>query len=568
MKQETNLSSRLFFGQVAEEIAYPYPTMAEPERRRVQALLTALGGLRGSIDSTAIDRDALLPEPLVERVAAAGLFGSGLPTAVGGLGLSAMGHARVMSELGGADASLALSVYVHESLAARAISQFGGAELQARYGPRLAKGQLRAGFALAEVSGSDPTAMRTQLTREGDSYTLSGEKRWVTGADCAGLWVVFARTNAPEAGERPRLVALVVERGPQVTVGAPHDKLGLRGVQMCDVRFEAVPLTRAAFIGEPGGGYEIAMDVLSAARVALAGIWVGQCRAVVNESVKWVQERYSLGRSIGEFAIVKDKIARMMSDTFAVESMVHLTAGLADAGMDYRLESAMCRVAGSEALWRVVSDAMSLAGGAAYVRPHALERHLRDARGAFVIDGTNEILRTVIALRGLAPLAKRLKEVEQALREPVKGLGMLKQLARAKVSELWPRAQRSRCHPLLAPEQEQLEGALSAFQEACHRALTDHGAEVSEMQYTQLRVANIAIDLYAIIACLSRSTRAVQRRGEDGARRELDMTRMFTRAALSRVRGHLRKLAGNDDELRKVIAARAYDDNGYPVDVL
>ncbi|MCA9640274.1 MAG: acyl-CoA dehydrogenase family protein [Polyangiaceae bacterium] len=568
---EGSFSKALFFGVIAEDLIFPYPLLADPERERVQTLVHVISRLADSeIDSERIDRDAQLSPELLVSLKELGLFGTGLPVSHGGMGLTCMGYTRVLEELGAADPSVALSVFASESLAARTIQQFGSPELKQRYLPKLASGERLGAFALAEEgSGSDASAMRTLLSAKGDGYSLSGEKRWVTGGNLADIFVVFARTSAPHTGNKPNMTAVVVERGPGVATGDDHDKLGLRGAGMCDLRLADVALDQGAILGEPGKGHAIAMEVLSAARVPLSGVFLGMCRKVVGESVRWVQERYSFGRSIGEFSIIKDKIARMLSDTFAIESMVHLTAGLVDQHIeDYSLESSMCRVAGSEALWRVVGDAVSLAGGSAYVRPHAFERYLRDARGSFVIDGTNEILRCFIALSGMHGPGKKRSEVVGAMREPVKGFGLLRDFAVRKVKETFRRERLSRAHPLLGREAVAFEEATDAFQQAVDRALTEHGTEIAEMQYVQLRIANAAIDLYALAACIARTSRAIQQRGEEGARRELDMTSMFSRAAILRIRGNLNKLDNNDDELRKLIASRAYEDNGYPFDVL
>src|SRR5690606_10578115 len=235
---------------------------------------------------------------------------------------------------------------------------------------------------------------------------------------------------------------------------------------------------------------------------------------------------------------------------------------------DTSLEGDICRVAASEALWRVVGDATSLAGGSSYVRPHALERHLRDARGSFVIDGTNELLRCGIALRGMQGPGARRQAVDGALREPVKGFSLLKKFATRKVKERLQPAHVVRAHELLAKETAALESLTTAFQHAVERALVEHGTEIAEMQYVQLRIANVAIDLFAMTACIARTTQRIHQRGEEGARREADMTRMFCRAAGSRIKGLLGRLKQNDDELRKLIASRAYEDNGYPFDVL
>jgi len=348
-----------------------------------------------------------------------------------------------------------------------------------------------------------------------------------------------------------------------------HDILGVRGAGLAELTFENVRVPGSAVLGERGKGFKVAMAALNEARPALSAALVGQARAVVNLTIKHLRKRRSFGRVIGEFPIMKDKVAKMMADTYAIESMTYLTTGLIDRGVeDYSLESAICRVASAEALWRVVNDAMQAAAGAGYVRPNPLERHLRDARAAFVIDGTNETLRCFIALSGMRGPGQRISEVLGAMYEPIKGFGLLRDFALRKVREALRRERLTRVHPLLAREAVVFEQATEELARAVDRALREHGREIAEMQYDQMRLANVAIDLYALAACLSRTSLAIERRGEVGSGREIDLTQMFAAAADGRMRANLSKLEHNDDELRKLIAARTYTDGGYPFDVL
>jgi acyl-CoA dehydrogenase family protein 9 len=380
---------------------------------------------------------------------------------------------------------------------------------------------------------------------------------------------VFARTSRLAEGEKPRLTAFLVEKGPGVQVTAPRDLLGLRSAGVAAVSFNDVALPPDAALGEPGKGFKVAMAVTTDARPALSAWLFGQVRTLVNWTVLRVQKRRSFGRAIGEFPVLKNKISKMLSDAYAVESMTYLTAALIDRGVeDYSLESAICRVAASESLWRAASEAMQVAGGAGYVADLPIARRLRDARGGLVVDGTNETLRCFIALAGLRGPGERMEDIESAIYEPVKGFGLLRNFAVRKVREAIRRERLSRAHPLLAREAVLFEETSDELAAAAQRALKDHGREIAEMQQTQVRIANVAIDLYALSACISRTTLAIEQRGESGARRELDLTSMFAAAARGRMNANLGRLAHNDDALRKLIAARSYTDGGYPFDVL
>lgn len=573
MAHEQSFMKAAFFGVIADDLIFPFPELPQAERESVHVEIERLRKLsEGRVDSARIDRERALGDDVVELAREMGLFGLGVPSVHGGGGLSATGQARVLQEVSGVDASLGLFLLTHGAIGTRALLSFGSDAQKARFLPKLASGELVAAFALTEkASGTDAGTIRTHalFDEAAGVYRLSGEKPWVTNGDRAGLFVVVARTSRTDEGHRPRLTAFVVERSSGVKVGARHATLGVRGVGVTPVAFDGVTLAPDCVLGEPGRGYKVAMSVLNDARLAVSASMFGQCRAIVNRMVRHVQDRRSFGRAIGEFPILKDKVAKMMADAFAVESMIYLTTGLVDRNVeDYSLESAICRVASVEALWRTVNEAMQILAGQGYVESDTLERQLRDARVGFVLDGTNETLRCFIALSGLRGPGARLGEVETAMLEPLKGFGLLRRFAPKKVREALRRERLSRAHPLLGREAVMFEEAVDALHEAAMRALREHGREIAEMQYTQKRLANAAIDLYALGACLSRTSHAIDQRGEGGARREIELTTMFAAAASSRIRAHLGRMQHNDDELRKVIAARAYTDGGYPFDVV
>lgn len=569
--REASFAKALFFGAIAEELVFPYPELDDAEATRVIALLGRVKKLlQASLDSEAVDRDGSVPPALLAGLKDLGLFGLGVASEFGGLGLSLMARARVIAEVAAADASLGMLLASHGAIGACAIRSFGSDEQKRTWLPELASGRRIVAFALTEsAAGTDASTTRTSAEKVADGWVLRGEKPWVTAATLADVFVVFARTSRFEEGEKPRLTPFLVERGPGVSVGPVRSTLGLRGAGVARVEFKDVRLGPEAVLGEPGRGFRVAMEVMNEARACLAAWMFGQLRSLLSFSVARVQERRAFGRAIGEFPIIKNKIAKMLADAFAVESMTYLTAGLFDRGVeDASIESAVSRIAASEALWRTANEAMQIAGGQGYGAALPVSRRLRDARGGLVVDGTNETLRCFIALSGMRGPGERLADVERAIYEPVKGFGLLRDFALRKVRGAVKHERVTLAHPLLARQSVLFEESVDAFRRAVERALRDHGREIAEMQQTQLRIANVAIDLYALAACLSRATLAIAERGESGARRELDLTTMFASAARGRMQANLGRLDHGDDALRKSIAARAYTDGGYPFDVI
>ncbi len=321
-------------------------------------------------------------------------------------------------------------------------------------------------------------------------------------------------------------------------------------------------------LGEAGRGFKVAMEVLNSGRLGLASGCVGASKHLIKMAIERVQERRAFGRTIGEFGIVKDKIAHMLADTYALESMVYMTTAMVERGTDYSVESAICKVYGSETLWRVVNETLQIAAGIGYMQEYPYERHLRDARINLIFEGTNEILRCFIALSGMAGPGEALVEVSKAMREPIKGFGLLSDFAIRKARTALGRERMTRAHPLLNREAVVFEELTAELGKNVEKVLRKHGKNIAEMQYTQRRIADIAIDLYAIACVISRTSRTLDRRGEEGAKREVDLTAMFVAMAHKRLLANVSAFERNDDEMRKLIADRAYVDGSYPFDVI
>ena len=570
---EQSFMKALFHGVIAEDMIFPYPEMPAEDRENTSMILDSVRRyFAAQVDSARIDREHEIPPAVLDGLKALGLYGLQIPTDHDGIGLSATAFARVMQEVGGLDASIAVTLGAHQSIGLKGILLFGTPDQKRRYLPRLATGELTAAFALTEPSaGSDAAAIKTraELSSDGKRYVLNGSKIWITNGGFADVFTVFARTSALQEGSKPRITAFIVERGMGIKSGPNENKLGIRGSSTTEIFLEDVEVPVENVLGEVGRGFKVAMEVLNSGRLGLASGCVGLASRLIKLVLERVGERRAFGRNIGEFGLIKDKVAGMLAETYALESMTYLTAGIVDSKVaDYSLESAICKIMGSETVWRVANEALQIAAGIGYMADYPYERLLRDARVNLIFEGTNEILRCFVALSGMAGPGKALADVVKAMREPIKGFGLLSDFAVRKARTVLGRERMTRAHPLLSREAvvfEELTGELST---AAENVLRKHGRDIAEMQYTQRRIADMAIDLYALAACLSRTTRAIERRGEDGARREIDLTSIFTTAAQKRLRQNVVDFTRNDDELRKAVAGRSYADGAYPFDIL
>lgn len=570
---EQSFMKALFHGVVAEDVIFPYPEMLAEDRESTSLILDSIRRFfAAKVDSARIDREQAIPPEVMQGMKDLGLMGLQIPTEFGGAGLRTMAYARVMQEIAGLDTSIAVTLGGHQSIGLKGILLFGTDDQKRRYLPRLAKGESVAAFALTEPSaGSDAAAIKTraELSPDGSHYLLNGSKIWITNGGFADVFTIFARTSALEEGRKPRITAFIVDRAMGVKSGPEQRKLGVRGSSMTELFLEDVRVPRENVLGEVGKGFKIAMAILNNGRLGMAASAVGSSGALLKLALARVQERRAFSRNIGDFGLIKDKIATMLAHTYALESVTYLTAGLVDARVpDYSLESAICKIMGSETLWFVADETLQIAAGSGYMESYPYERLLRDARVNMVFEGTNEILRCFVALSGMSSAGKALAGVVKAMREPIKGFGLLSDFAIRKARTVLGRERMTRAHPLLSREAvifEDFTGELAALAES---SLRKHGREIAEKQYVQRRLAEMAMDLYAIAACIARTTRAIERRGEEGAQREIDLTTVFTGVAHKRLRQHVSDFQKNDDELRKAVAARAYADLAYPFDVL
>jgi len=563
----------LFHGIIADQLVTPYPTLHRDEQDNVQMILQSVRRFfEANVDSARMDLEQRIPEDVLAGMKQLGLFGMTVPTEYGGIGLSTSAFARVMEEVAAHDASLAVTLGAHQAIGFMGVLLFGTEAQKKRWLPRLATGEMVAAFALTESeAGSDASAIatRAELDVSGAIYRITGRKTWVTNGGIADVFTVFARTAPAVSGSRPRITAFIVERQAGVESGRPDRKLGIRASSTTEVSFDGVPVPAANVLGEVGRGFKVAMEVLNLGRLSLASGCLGACKRLTRTTINRAHERHAFGRAIGEFELIKDKIAWMMSETWALESMTYLTTGLVDARVgDCSLESAICKIFGSETLWRIANEALQVAGGAGYMSDLPYERLLRDARVNTIFEGTNEILRLFVALSGMQGPSRKLDEVAKAIREPIKGLGLLSDFAVRKARSALGRERLAGAHPALERETEVFENYAIDLARSVEKLVRKHGKAIAEMEIQQRRLADMAIDLYAIAACISRTSRIIERRGEEGAQREIALTKAFVLPAEVRLQSNLDGFARNTDVGRMAIADWARKSGGYGFDVI
>jgi acyl-CoA dehydrogenase family member 9 len=572
-REPASFGKSLYFGHIPESLVVPYPTPPPAEREALALILDSFKKFAaGEIDSRKIDEEAKLPPSVLEGMRRLGLFGLAIPEAHGGMGLSVTGYARMMQEIAAVDGSIAVTLGGHQSIGCKGLVLYGNEEQKQKYLPRLASGEMIAAFALTEPgSGSDAASIKTRAVKQADgSFVLDGSKIWITNGGIADFFTVFAQSEVErDGGRKDRITAFLVERGFGVRSGNEEHKLGIKGSSTTALYFDGVRVPAENVLGTVGGGFKVAMGVLNNGRLGLAAGAVGSAQQVMRLALAHATTRRQFGRAIAEFGLIKDKIARMMMEIYAAESMVYLTTGLIDRGVgDYSVESACCKVYGSEMLWRVVNESLQIAAGMGYMKEFPFERLLRDARINLIFEGTNEILRCFIALSGMQGPGDRLAQLADAIKWPLKGYGLVADFVMDKIKTQYYGGEKlDHIHTSFKREAVLFEDWVPELAKNVEKVLRKHGKEISEMQYVQRRVADVVIDLFMMVACMSRATAALNARGPE-AEREARLARAVCGRASQRIKRNIRMFDDNDDELLKSIAKDAYDEMSYSHDVV
>ena len=361
------------------------------------------------------DAENTFPLAIVPKLASLGLWGMTAPADHGGSGIDAVEMALAIEAVAWGDGGIALSVAAHNSLCAGHIARFGSPEQRRAYLPRLASGEMLGAWCLTEpASGTDAAALATHAERRGGRWVLNGTKAFVTQGSIGGVYVVMARTGIPPSGTSRRdapassagrrgISAFIVEGGtPGLRVGKHEDKLGMRSSDTAEVVFEDCAVPDGQLIGEPGRGYEQALQVLDGGRIGIGALALGLGRAALDASLEYARSRRAFGRPIGDFQAIQWMIADMASELDAAELLVMDAASRAGRGEPYGQAASMAKLYASEAAARAANRAVQIHGGYGFIKDYPVERIYRDVKLCEIGEGTSEVQRMIIARHALA----------------------------------------------------------------------------------------------------------------------------------------------------------------------
>jgi alkylation response protein AidB-like acyl-CoA dehydrogenase len=338
------------------------------------------------------------PEDLIEDMKTMGVYGLAIPAPYGEFGVSTPCYALVTEELARGWMSLA-GAYGGHSVVSKLLLRFGTEEQRERYLPRMATGELRATMALTEPGGgSDLQAMRTTARLDGDGWVVNGSKTWITNARKSGLVALLVKTDPTAQPAHRGISILLVEKGPGFSISKDLPKLGYKGVESCELHFDDFRVPADAVLGGvTGRGFGQMMAGLEVGRIQVAARAIGVARAAFDDALRYAQERESFGKPIWQHQSIGNYLADMATNIEAARGLNLRAADTFDAGRRADLESGMAKLFASEMAAKVTLDAIRIHGGYGYSTEFDVERYFRDAPLMIVGEGTNEILRNVIA---------------------------------------------------------------------------------------------------------------------------------------------------------------------------
>ena len=501
----------LFWGNFREELYFPYPKADAAESARCDELLARLDTyLRTEHPTHLIDQEQHIPDWVIRRLFELGVLGMTIGQEFGGGGFGITSYNRALARIGRACGSTAVLVSAHQSIGCRAIMLFGSDDQKRRFLPRLAADALSA-FCLSEPNvGCDAGGQEThcELSADGTHYILNGEKKWATSAALSGLFTVMAkqRVTDPKSGKTKDAVTALIctpdMEGIEI-FSRNRAKCGIRGTWQARIRFTNVRVPRANLLHKEGRGLNVALTCLNYGRCTLSAGMLGGAEYALEQATKWAKYRFQFDRPLGEFDLVKERLARSAAYVYAADAMLYMTTGYLDRNdEDIMLETAMCKVFCSEYGYRAVDDAIQIMGGESYMTENNVERIWRDSRINTIVEGANEVMHSFIFAYG----SKQLGNWMMALRaRPFKQLGAAARIG----GELFLGMRRSvpkfeRIHPKLARHAQELMFRIRDHSYNVKMMFKEHEERLISNQFVQARLSNAALWMHAVACSLSK----------------------------------------------------------------
>ncbi|GIY36352.1 very long-chain specific acyl-CoA dehydrogenase, mitochondrial [Caerostris darwini] len=508
----------VFKGQLKTEQVFPYPDVLTPDEKSTLEMI--LGPPKKFFeeenDPDKNDELAYVEPHILKTLGEIGAFGLQVPEEYGGLGLNNTQYGRMVELVGRHDLGVGITLGAHQSIGFKGILLVGNKEQKEKYLPDLAAGKKIAAYCLTEPgSGSDAGSIKTRAVKSSDGkyYTMNGSKIWISNGGIADIFTVFAKVPVEtKDGTVEKMAGFIVEKAfGGVSSGPPEKKMGIKASNTTEVFFDDCRIPAENLLGEVGDGFKIAMNILNNGRFGMAACLSGTMRVAIEKATEHATSRNQFGNKIITYGTIQEKLFRMCMMQYVTESMAYMVSGNMDRGyVDFQLEAAISKVFASEAAWYVVDEAIQILGGMGFMRSPGLERVLRDLRIFRIFEGTNDILRLFVALTGLQHAGGHLKELQKAFKNPTANLGLILDEGTKRAKRVMglssPPSISHYIHANFSDSGVLLSKCIEAFGVAVEELLIKHGKNIINEQFLLNRLANSAIDIYAMTTILSRAT--------------------------------------------------------------
>ncbi|HET6504710.1 MAG TPA: acyl-CoA dehydrogenase family protein [Amycolatopsis sp.] len=574
-----SFAKELYLGRFRLDLIHPYPRPGEQARAKAENFLGQLRSYCRTLDGSVVEREGRIPDEYVKGLAELGCFGIKIGEEYGGLGLDQVAYNRALMLVGSVHSTLSVLLSAHQSIGVpEPLKLAGTPEQKARFLPRCAKGAVTA-FLLTEPDvGSDPARLATTATptEDGLAYDLDGVKLWTTNGVVAELVVVMARVPKSD-GHRGGVTAFIVEMDtPGITVERRNEFMGLRGIENGVTRFHRVRVPRENVVGGEGQGLKIALATLNTGRLSIPASCAGAAKWCLKIAREWSGERVQWGKPIARHEAVAKKISFIAATTYALESMVELSAHMSDEGRnDIRIEAALAKLWSSEMACKVADELMQIRGGRGYETAESLaargeravgvEQLVRDLRINRIFEGSTEIMHLLIAreavdahLSAAGALADPEADLAARARAAAKASGFYARWLPRLVAGKGQSPASFREFGRLAPHLRFVERTARKLARSTFYGMARWQAGMERKQAFLGRVVDIGAELFAMAASC---VRAEMQRGEDSAQGKAayELADVFCRQARLRIGELFEGLWNNTDEVDYRLSARTLE---------
>lgn len=551
----------LFRGKIRADQVFPFPSvMNEDEESTLRMLVGPSEKFFTEInDGLKNDELEAIPDDVLNEMKELGAFGMQVPVELGGLGLTNTQYARMTEICGASDLGVGIALGAHQSIGFKGITLFGSPAQKQKYLPDLASGKKIAAFCLTEPSaGSDASSIRSRavLSDDGKHYILNGSKIWISNGGTAEVFTVFAQTpvtNKTTGKTKDKVTAFIVERSfGGVTNGPPEKKMGIKASNTAEVYFEDVKIPVENVLDGVGKGFKVAMKILNNGRFGMGAALTGTMKFCLKKATEHAAQRKQFGREISGFGVIQEKLTRMAMSLYVSEAMAYMVAANMDQGFqEFQIEAAISKIFASESAWFCADEALQILGGMGYMRETGIEKVMRDLRIFRIFEGTNDILRLFIALTGIQYSGIHLKKLQKALQNPASNVGLLFDAGARRARRMVGLSGSSNSlipyvHVSLTESAQQVGKAIEDFGAAVEALLIKHGEGIIEQQMVLSRLANAAIDTYAMVSSLSRASKALEEESET-AEHEAELVSLFCNEASERIGRNLEATSSGSD---------------------